>query len=129
MTVQLAGHVAWRELAGETFVVDLKQRRMYGLNRAGSEVWKAICEERDPGNGQSGAGVGVVRRFLGELFELGLVNVSGSETKTAGEEGTVPEVDESSVPRVVWREDLHAFAASCGLPPGSTPTCNQVPQV
>lgn len=130
MSLQLAGHVAWRELAGETFVIDLEARRMFGLNGAGGRVWRAISESRDPSSVVDASVAGSVGGFVSELLDLGLV-VDGDSASPLSLPGEVFDGGDAVAdpPQVVWQEELHVFAASCAENPAVTPVCGSVPQV
>jgi len=117
MQLRLADNVAWREIDGETFVIDLKRKRMYGLNDAGGQVWRTLERGADLPWGHA------VQGFVDEMLELGLLcgEASRVEADPAASETT------PVLPRVVWREELRSFAFSCGRISGETPACEQVP--
>jgi len=134
MTVRLAEHVAWREIEGETFVIDLRGRKMYGLNASGGQAWRglergqavpSIVAELVPDD-QSDLQPGVsraVERFFGELQQLGLVTSDGAielHNEVAPEQHFVP-------PQVVWQEELRSFGFSCALQAGQSPACTSAP--
>ena len=140
MGVRLAEHVAWREIGGEMFVVDLKAKMKFGLNAAGGQLWKAVeggCEEL------SGLGRCLVAdasddllcdsaerattAFFGELHELGLVSLDLPAPRSEVEEP--PSSDSFVPPEVVWREELRSFALSCAFQPATTAACNAAPSM
>jgi len=117
MGARVAGHVAWREIGGETFVVDLKSKRMFGFNPVGARVWQAVVDGEGPRHAEQAD----VAAFLDELSELGLVEGhEPSSELTASPPGFVP-------PRVEWREELRSFGFSCALLEGQSPVCDQIP--
>jgi hypothetical protein len=134
MDVRLADHVAWREIDGETFVIDLKNRTMYGLNASGGRAWRGlehgqpvtaiVHELLPPGSSECSAGVSqAVESFFGELQQLGLV--TSEDALRPGQEsapvnGFVP-------PQVVWHEELRSFGFSCALQAGQSPACTAGP--
>jgi hypothetical protein len=134
MIVRVVEHVAWREIAGETFVIDLKARRMYGLNAIGGQVWKALDERRDvadiarlltPSSTDNGHVNQALQSFFVELRDLGLVSCHQLDQPSPEMRVELPET--YTPPRVVWQEELRAFGFSCALQPSTTPTCNQIP--
>ena len=134
MGVRLADHVAWREIDGETFVIDLRSRKMYGLNASGGQAWRglehgqqvdSIVQELLP-SGSADCAVGVshaVESFFGELQQLGLVT---SEQSLRPDQDT-PSVDGFVPPQVVWQEELRSFGFSCALQAGQSPACTAGP--
>jgi hypothetical protein len=138
MEVRLAEHVAWREINGETFIIDLRTKMMYGLNATAGRVWKAIDDERQAddiardltvhasGNGSHEWARQAVGSFFHELLELGLVTGEQEEPGVATAQD--PAHAGLAAPQVVWREELRAFGFSCAFQPGTSPACNQVPQ-
>ena len=137
MTVRRSEHVAWREIAGETVVVDLTGRMLYGLNPPAGVLWNALGEggevdelvvelaRHSPQAVDRGALGEAVRAFLGELDELGLVTgVADTEPEGAVEDRlSAPFLP----PQVSFREELRMFGASCGEVFGGSEACNQNP--
>ena len=117
MKLRLAEHIAWREIDGETFVIDLQNKLMYGLNDTGGKVWRALEQGEDPPAGCAANG------FVDEMLELGLL--SGEAPQPSGD--PQPSDQDFVPPQVTWREELRSFAFSCGLLSGETPACEQVP--
>lgn len=129
MKAKPATQVAWREIDGETVLVDLRRSLMVAVNGSGGRLWRAIQEGADleavageltpgaPAEGRRLAG-----EFLAQLQGYGLVEAEGlGERAEAG-----PEAPADLVPRVVWQEDLSSFvrqAASCGRLPDQGGQC------
>ena len=125
--------VAWREIDGETVLVNLQRSLMVAVNRPGGLLWRAIREGADldaaaraltPGSPEEGS-----RRageFLSQLERFGLVEVEDGPPATGGgSPRSVPPASSDS-PRVLWHEDLRSFvqqAASCGRLPSQGGQC------
>jgi hypothetical protein len=129
MKAKPATQVAWREIDGETVLVDLKRSLMVAVNRPGGLLWRAIQEGADldalagmltpdaPAEGRRLAG-----SFIAQLEGCGLV-----ESEGLGElADTGPDETAEHAPRVLWQEDLSSFvqqAASCGRLPSQGGQC------
>lgn len=115
---RLVSHLAWREIDGETCVVDLKRKTMYGLNPSASRVWQSL-ETGQPVTGP-GAPDAPVGRFLDELEALGLVTRDDSAAGAAAElpEATA-DLDPAMPPQILWQEEIRSFGQSCQLVPGN----------
>jgi len=104
-------------VGGEFIVVDLRGKRIYGLNGDGEKTWHRLADpsERKPASREAG-------EFLDELIRLGLIietdNPSRVERPAEAWQGR---------PRVLWREEMQQVAASCSFHPAENPLCNQVP--
>lgn len=109
-----AAHVAWREIGGEVFVIDLRAQQIFGLNESGGEAWRALEAGEDPVEG--------VGEFCRRLTELGLVEgeAPAEPEAIAQKEGWVP-------PEVVWQEPLRSFGFSCAFQPGQSQECTRTP--
>lgn len=106
-------HTAWRQIEGETVVLDLRGRRACALDPAGGAVWQAIEQARPV------AEEGIIA-FLDQLAALGLVEI------TAAEPGGDPlELAADARPQVLWQEQVRLFASSCSFEPGN---CDSSPQ-
>lgn len=151
MEFRRAGHVAWRVVAGETVLIDLRRNVVLGLSpRAGTlwrgldraatadllvELWplgNAACDDTPVSSAE-------VTALLRELEGHGLVDVvqvgqeslvaSAGEADTARTTGTplsgpetIREAVAAPVPRAVsWSQDISSFGA-CGLYPVGGPT-------
>ncbi len=132
MKASVVGHVAWREIEGQTFVLDLARNVMYGLNVPGGMVWRALQEGGDLtatanalGPGRPDAANRAVTAFVGELASLGLV-----ASDVCAPEAPVEAADLSFVPpQVVWHEQLRSFGQGvCGLRPAQGGPCLGAPQ-
>jgi hypothetical protein len=138
MTVHLAEHVAWREIEGATFIIDLRTKRMYGLNATGSKVWNVLASEggdleaaaRLLGGSEVASSASTsraVQDFCGELARLELVTGVGSHGDTTGGD-VAPEVPPTFLPpQIVWQEELRSFGFSCARIEGQSPACDQGP--
>jgi hypothetical protein len=134
MAARVAGHVAWRDIDGETFVIDLKSKRMYGLNPLGGQVWRTLAMGGDPSGFASEVTPGPVsdeyataalEGFLAELEELGLI---ARDESTRPASNVEPRPDTGFVPpQVVWQEELRAFGFSCAFLEGQNPACDTIP--
>jgi hypothetical protein len=110
-----AAHVAWREIGGEVFVIDLRAQQIFGLNESGGAVWRALEAGEEPGDGAVD--------FCRRLAELGLVEGEASAAAgnpDRGADGWVP-------PQVAWQEPLRSFGFSCAFQPGQSKECTSVP--
>ncbi len=133
-----ARQAAWRTIAGETVLLDLERKRMYGLNPAAGRIWQAlettdgagdllrlVVGENDPTFGEP-----EVTAFLAELADLGLVEERSTEV--ADSEHTPPmtelePAEELEPPKILWREDVEQIAGTCAFFPSQNPLCDQVP--
>ncbi len=128
-----APRAAWRTIAGETILLDLEAKRMYGLNPTAAFVWQALeaITETDgmlQALGADGAdppfGGGELEAFLGEMLDLGLIQEAEPENRAPV---AVEPPETLEAPAIAWRETVEQVAASCAFFPGTTPICNQVP--
>ena len=127
---------AWRNVAGETILIDLEAKVMYGLNETAAFVWEAIETVPDlrriarlmsDENGCPPCDVAELERFCAELEELGLLHrAEPGETIAARPVEARPPKD-TSPPAILWREEVRRLAATCAFLPGQNPLCNQVP--
>ena len=131
--VQRADGLAWRTIDGETFVVNLRQKMMYGLNTTGGLFWQAIVggDSLDAvarrvalGNGRQWPAEVVqaaVAAFLRELADLELLTLDEAESPGSGE--TAPCLDGFEAPAVIWHEEMVAYAqaTSCLVDPLNCP--------
>ncbi len=118
MGVRLSDQVAWREIDGETYVVDLRAKKIYGLNPPGGRIWHELAKGSD-GEGLEGAST-----FLAELETAGLI--TSDATHACSPTGSALSAD-FVPPRVVWQEQLQSFGFSCARIEGQSPACDQVP--
>ncbi len=130
-----AEHVAWRAVAGETVLVDLRSKAFYGLDPLAGYLWHLLDGRRTADDlvlCASEAGGDVERRsasiseFLVVLAARDLVAAGPSETEV--EPIPLPEFPAESEfpPRLVWEEGLEAVAQpgrSCGFMPGQGDQC------
>ncbi len=127
--------MAWRRVGGETIVVHLAQKMMYGLNPAGSRVWEALdgpatFEELvrlvpvEAGNGPTAEAA--LTDFLADLAAEGLVTVEPGLPE-ADDRGTPPQGESTALPSVAWREEIRRFAGACAFYPGVSVICDQQP--
>lgn len=126
MAYRRAEHVAWRRIAGETVLVDLKAKQIFGLNESGGKVWHALPAH----DALSTAlpveeGLPSVAAFLGHLRDLGLVVADEGSGSHAPLRATDRESDFPVPPLVVWKDEIRNFAASCLHQPGVSDFCNQ----
>jgi hypothetical protein len=42
MTIRYSARIAWQNLTDETIIVDLNERKVFGLNSAGALVWSMV---------------------------------------------------------------------------------------
>jgi hypothetical protein len=128
MKVSRAEGLAWRNVDGETVVIHLRRRWIFGLDDAGGELWAALSEPRSLEElrsmvGESPTVIDAVDRFVADLAGEGLVT---SEAELAAN-GDDAEVVELHPPRILWREELRQFAGQCHLVFGQSHQCNQHP--
>lgn len=123
MRVEKTEGLAWRTIGDETFVVDLRAKWMYGLNRSGGEVWQQIVDCEDPwsfslrlvtDNSRERCATQweqSVTTFILELRDLGLVHES---TNILSHDDDEPPANVNfEAPAIIWKEELRAFAGSC----------------
>ncbi len=133
MKYRRARRAAWRNIAGETILLDLEGKRMYGLNATAAAIWQlleAVAEVSDLARvldaGQASHAVGPreIESFLQELLNLALVEAAEPEKvkPTAIEPPANLET-----PKILWQETVEQVAASCAFFPATNPLCNQVP--
>ncbi|MBZ5587163.1 MAG: PqqD family protein [Acidobacteriia bacterium] len=130
MRYRRVAHVAWRKVGKETVVIDLRGRRVYGLNEPAGVVWHALEEFADAGALSALLAVGdgampdpgrredAVRTFLGELTGLGLV---ASDTTDSGVASGQPHLEApipAGAPAITWTDEVRAFGGSCNFFPG-----------
>src|SRR4051812_30193920 len=48
MSFRRASHVAWRKIGDETVLIDLKTKKLYGLNPSGGFFWHALDGIKSP---------------------------------------------------------------------------------
>jgi len=111
-------HVAWREIGGEVFVVDLRAQQIFGLNDSGGEAWRALDDGGDPGEAAGD--------FCRRLLELGLVE-GEAPPEAATEVAPEARVEGWAPPQVVWQEPLRSFGFSCAFQAGQSEECTRVP--
>lgn len=121
-SVRRSDRVSWRRLGDETVVLDLRRRRVFGLNAAGSDVWHALHGNADPETLRELAGGEreTLEAFLAELAENGLV------TGNAPDPSSRPRPHPGPAPRICWQEPLREFAqlSTCNSYPGNSADCN-----
>ncbi len=134
MRMQRNPELAWREVGGETIVIHLGRKMMYGLNPAGGRVWAALEEPVFLEDLQASipAEVGAeesvhaaVRAFVADLAAEGLVVVD----PPLEEDATSPDADlgGAHLPRIAWRDEIRRFAGACAKYPGLSQICEQNP--
>ncbi len=140
MTVRIDSRVAWREIDGEVFVIDLRTKKLYGLSPAGGQVWRELMAGKSLsavtlglGGGSPSGGAGSVDAFVAELEALGLVT-HGDSLDGQSAHGPIGEPGSHSAsaallgpPRIDWVEPLNTFGASCAFHSGQLPTCQSAP--
>jgi hypothetical protein len=151
MEFRRADHVAWRVVAGETVLIDLRRNVIYGLGVAAGTLWRRL--ERTATTEQLMQGLPTsdlsheeqtlsraqVTTLLCELESCGLVEVLGvgreagtvdaPEGESREAESAAGGVSEATgVPTAIgWRQDVSSFGA-CGLFPVGGPTPCGTPQ-
>lgn len=135
MRIEKNPELAWREVGGETIVIHLGRKMMYGLNPAGGRLWAAIGDgaalEELESSFLAEAGVeaqlrGAIRVFLAELEAEDLVAADGPLVVDQGPDAEVPAGP--LTPRIAWREEVRRFAGACAKFPGVSQICDQFPQ-
>ena len=140
MKYRRARQTAWRTIAGETVLLDLERKRMYGLNPAAANLWHALEAAGDrsellrlaAGGGEPAFSQRQVAAFLEELVDLGLVEERppAAESPAVGESGPPAAVEPQEAlepPAVLWREDVEQIAGTCAMFPSQNPLCTQAP--
>ena len=124
---------ASRKIGGQTVVIDLEGRVVYGLNASAGAIWEAVAHA---GSAAEVAGIfepaaqpSVVEQavggFLATLRALGLVCPAEDDTAAphAGPAGPAP----FATPEVLWHEPLTSFAQSCAMYAGTGEPCDSSP--
>ncbi len=139
---QRSRHTAWRQIAGETVLLDLEKKKMYGLNPTTGFVWQSLETAADldgmlaalaAGDATPALGRGDLEAFLAELLELGLVHEGDaledrSEDRPKDRPETATELPEAlEPPCILWREEVEQIAGTCAFLPAMNPLCTQVP--
>ncbi len=144
MKYRRARQTAWRNIAGETVLLDLEKKRMYGLNPAAANLWQALEAVADrgellcltSGGGEPSFGEQEVAAFLAELLALGLVEerppaaespAAGEDGPGAGENASPAPLEALEPPAILWREDVEQIAGTCAMFPSQNPLCTQAP--
>lgn len=139
MKYRRARQAAWRKIAGETVLLDLERKRMYGLNPVAGRLWQVLetaenlgdLRRRVVGDVATGFGNSEVEAFLTELVELGLAVEGRGEPKAVedGEPSVTLEEPEGDLdaPAILWREEVEQIAGTCAFFPSQNPLCDQVP--
>ncbi len=129
MRYRRAAQTAWRTIADETVVLDLEDKRMFGLNPAAAFVWQTLEAMEDPASlrramGSPDFGTDAIEAFLRELLALGLVLPEAPEERHPV---ALEAPEEPEPPRILWQEKVEQIAATCAFLPAQNPLCNQVP--
>ncbi len=146
VSFQRAKQTAWRTLGEETIVLDLRRKRMVGLNPAGARIWLALgaggeldrlmaATEKD----ERAFGERQIAGFLDELAGLGLVEErtegpravdqepAGPASPAADQAPDLGPAGQIEPPQILWQEEVEQIAATCAFFPSTSPLCNQVP--
>lgn len=133
MRVQRNPELAWREVGGETILIHLGRKMMYGLNPAGGRLWAALeggatleeLESAVPAEvGTEELVRATLRIFLADLADEGLIV---TEPPLQHDEAPGPGAELPHVPRIVWREEIRRFAGACAKYPAVSQICDQNP--
>ena len=133
MRYRRARQTAWRQIAGETVLLDLEAKRMYGLNPTAAFVWQTLESMGDAhrmaravvaGQAPEVDFAGQIEAFLSELLDLGLVEAAEPEEPKPV---AIEPPAELETPKILWQETVEQIAASCAFFPATNPLCNQVP--
>lgn len=129
-----APHVAWRRIADDTVLLDLKRKHIYALNETAGYFWHALNGHRQVdellqliGPSAPEKLEGQLIDFLDELMNLKLV-ASGPDN--VGSETTLKLEKPSTIlpPSVVWQEEMKtAIGFSCAFLPGENSVCDTGP--
>ncbi len=133
MRVQRNPELAWREVGGETIVIHLGRKMMYGLNPAGGRLWAALeggatleeLESAVPAEvGTEEATRAAVRAFLADLTVEDLI-----VAEPPLEHDEVPDHGAKlpHAPMIAWREEVRRFAGACAKYPAVSRICDQNP--
>lgn len=135
-TYRRSGHLAWRQVGDEMVVVDLRDRRIHGLNLLGGRLWELLEKQPDVdalvdtlSSGRQTMldedvkleiGANVVVAFLEELVDAGLVERDGRPATALGRLSSQSTRREQGGPALLWTEDLAKAVSQrqCGLTPG-----------
>ncbi len=130
---QPCSHVAWRRIDDETFIIDLNNKVMYGLNATGGDVWSMLEEGHNLNTIIESIGASFddksppqdlefsIYRFLKQLETFELISCDAEFKLEASP------AQHETFPSIVWQEELVSIGYSCADKPGQTPTCTQVP--
>ena len=110
MSVRLSEQVAWRDIDGETFVIDLKTRKMYGLNATGGQAWRGLEQGQE------------VATIAQELVPDG----NGSVSTRPASMSLAPDIEKISFTAVVVipRGNRHCCTSASTVPPRDCPGCS-----
>ncbi len=138
MKYRRARQTAWRTIAGETVLLDLAGKRMYGLSPTAAFIWlaletgtdsdrllRAIRRGRDADFGSR-----EIETFLAELAARGLaeeVRDPVPEDRDQRPEVAPEPPAELEAPAILWREEVEQIAGTCAFFPSTNPICNQAP--
>jgi len=135
MRIQRTQELAWRKVGGETIVIHLGRKMMFGLNPAGGRVWEALenptsleaIQAAIPAEAAAQETArNAIRAFLADLEGEGLIEAEPPLGPSTLLHDTGPK--QVHPPLVVWREEVRRFAgASCALSPTGTAICAQQP--
>ncbi len=127
-----AEHTASRAIAGETILLDLRRKVMYGLNETAAFLWQALATGEDldrlgrlTADSEGSIDVSVLESFCEELSALGLVRPAEPGEPSSSVDVSPPGT--LSPPRILWQEEVRQIAATCAFLPGENPICFQVP--
>jgi len=132
MRVERSDRVAWRSVDGETIVIHLGRRRLFGLDHLGGLVWQALETAKsleELGTLVSGAHHERGDHAPSTIDIFAFVSDLLAEDLILCTEATpVSTVAPSSRgPKIEWREEIQQFAGQCHLVYGQSHQCNQHP--
>ncbi|MEM8962599.1 MAG: PqqD family protein [Acidobacteriota bacterium] len=124
-------HTAWRQIGDDTVVLDLRGKRMFGLNASAGAIWHALdnVESIDALADVFGdLDRSAIEAFVDQLGEHGLLAEGpvAVQDDLPFSEPVAPLVD-LTPPAIIWSEAIPKVAATCAFLPGESDLCNQVP--
>jgi hypothetical protein len=112
MRLGYSPHVAWRQLGKEFVILDLKARRVFGINEAGARVWVALDASHASEDTSHECALGAtpaevpapVQAFIADLAQHGLLEPIEESRPHTG--APAPSLAGLEAPRITWSEPI-----------------------
>lgn len=132
------GHTAWRTIAGEHILVDLKRLQMYGLNETAVFLWHRLDGAKDSQtlatalqatDSSCTLTAADVSAYCRRLAAEGLVEVvPGASSDPGAPAAEAPAMPARfSPPEILWQEAVRQPPGSCAFLPAQNPLCTGQP--